>query len=89
MRTLCFGLLLLTLTTAYAQDRPIYDHEHPYKSTQAPKQPDVANEQVITFWTEEPGWHTEVELRNNLTTRDLTVTRHSALPTVASTRCHP
>ncbi len=55
MRTLCFGVLLLTLAAAYAQDRPIYDHEHPYKSTKAPKMPDAANEQVITFWTEDPG----------------------------------
>jgi hypothetical protein len=36
--------------------------------------PDVPNEQEITFWTLEPGWHTEIELRNNIKDRDLTVT---------------
>ena len=31
-------------------------------------------EQFAVYWTEEPGWHTELQLRNNLASGDLTVT---------------
>lgn len=36
--------------------------------------PNVPNEVYVPYWTLEPGWHTGIELRNNLLTGDLTVT---------------
>lgn len=50
-----------------------------------------AFEQYAAYWTTEPGWHTELQLRNNLDPGDLTVTPtlrsasgvETALPPVA------
>jgi hypothetical protein len=75
MRQLCVSLVLMLCVSVSAQTaHQPNDHQHPIKSTHAPKMPDVPNEQEITFWTLEPGWHTEIELRNNIKDRDLTVT---------------
>jgi hypothetical protein len=30
-------------------------------------------EQFVSYWTTEPGWHSELQLRNNLPDRDLSV----------------
>lgn len=32
-----------------------------------------AQEQFAPYWTSEPGWHTELQLRNNLAAQSLTV----------------
>jgi hypothetical protein len=34
----------------------------------------AAQEQFISYWTTEAGWHSEIQLRNNLASQDLTVT---------------
>ncbi len=34
----------------------------------------TAFEQHVAYWTSEPGWRTELQLRNNLDSNDLTVT---------------
>jgi hypothetical protein len=46
------------------------------KERPAPPQPRPKRqlEQFVAFWTIEPGWHTEVQLRNNLVQHELTVT---------------
>jgi hypothetical protein len=39
----------------------------------APPPPATDQEQFLSYWTTEPGWTTELQLRNNLESRDLTV----------------
>ena len=36
--------------------------------------PNIANESFAPYWTAEPGWHTELQLRNNLQDSELLVT---------------
>lgn len=44
-----------------------------------PKLSPAAWEQYAVYWTAEPGWKTEIHLRNNLPTQSLTVTPYSGL----------
>jgi hypothetical protein len=39
-----------------------------------PMHPDEAHETFVPYWTAEPGWHTELQLRNNLDQGELVVT---------------
>jgi len=36
--------------------------------------PSQLQEQFATYWTAEPGWHTDLQLRNNMANQTLTVT---------------
>lgn len=38
------------------------------------RHPDEPHESFAPYWTAEPGWHTELQLRNNLAQGDLVVT---------------
>jgi len=51
----------------------------PWPYAQAPNPPAPHRqpqdyEQYVAYWTAEPGWRTELQLRNNLDPGDLTVT---------------
>src|ERR1700761_5754211 len=67
------GVALLTsigiAACAQAQEKPRQPHA-PYPAQWNPK----AQEQFLSYWTVEPGWSTELEIRNNVAWRDLSVT---------------
>ena len=59
---------------------------------QGPQAESGDHEQVAAYWTTEPGWRTELQLRNSLASEDLTVTpalrsadgKETALPAVVN-----
>lgn len=57
---------------SFAQSKPT----PPAHKTPAPPPPppEVDQEQFISYWTTETGWSTELQLRNNAATQNLTVT---------------
>ena len=80
----CSLLVLVTLfglfqspaaaqTAGAVKPPPATNNPKPASSSPT-KRPDVAHENFAPYWTAELGWHTELQLRNNLTQRDLTVT---------------
>jgi hypothetical protein len=60
---------LLMPPTVIAQRPP-----RPTMPSNIPSRPNLNNEVYVPYWTLEPGWHTEIELRNNLKSSDLQVT---------------
>jgi hypothetical protein len=70
MNRCAFVCLLLLNTFAAAQTLPA-----PPKQPRRPTtRPFVAQELFGSYWTLEPGWHTDLQVRNNLGFRELTVT---------------
>lgn len=47
---------------------------HKISPPQLPQPPAVDQEQFLPYWTTEPGWQSEIQLRNNQQSADLTVT---------------
>ncbi|MCI0621409.1 MAG: hypothetical protein L0387_07030 [Acidobacteria bacterium] len=78
--SLIFPLLLFTLmsglhaqTSASGSDPS--QHDKPKNPALLARLREVSKfEQFAAYWTTEPGWHTELQMRNNLSNRDLTVT---------------
>jgi hypothetical protein len=63
-------LIVLLTITAKGQSAP-----SPQNLPHSIKPPIPADqEQFISYWTTETGWHSEIQLRNNLAAQDLTVT---------------
>ena len=58
------------ITAALAQSTP--KTSSPQQATNTPQPAD--QEQFVSYWTTEPGWNTELQLRNNLESDDLVVT---------------
>ena len=56
---------------------------------QPPQLPSVDQEQFIPYWTTETGWHSELQLRNNLTDQDLTVIPALRMPDGVETALAP
>ena len=54
-----------------------------------PPLPAVAQQQAISYWTTETGWHSELQLRNNAVGQDLTVTPALRLASGAETSLAP
>ena len=81
-------LLLATVTTTAQRPQPKFPKPGT-RVTLADWKP-TQQEVVAAYWTLEPGWNTELEIRNNLLERKLTVTpvlrtatgREIALPDV-------
>jgi hypothetical protein len=73
-----FAVLFLAalVSLALAQPRSVFGQSSPKapspQQLAKPPQP-VDQEQFISYWTTEPGWNTELLLRNNLESSDLTV----------------
>jgi hypothetical protein len=68
-----FGLLLvipLASQPGFAQSSPPTRKAPP----PPPSPPATDQEQFIAYWTTETGWHSELQLRNNIVGQDLTVT---------------
>lgn len=65
----------LTLRAGFAQSSDLQagsaTHKRVLKPVAVPFQP---QEQFAPYWTSEPGWHTELQLRNNMAQQTLTVT---------------
>jgi hypothetical protein len=72
--TLLFLAALVSL--ALAQPRAVFGQSSPKNASPQqlakPPQP-VDQEQFVSYWTTEPGWGTELHLRNNLESSNLTV----------------
>lgn len=67
----CAAYLLLCFMNAGAQQNQDLPHtSYPYPAQWAPK----PQELFLSYWTVEPGWSTELEVRNNVAWRDLVVT---------------
>jgi hypothetical protein len=83
-----FVLLLLipiVSDSTFAQSPPITRKVPP----PPPAPPAVDQEQVISYWTTETGWTSELQLRNNAVAQDLTVTPALRLPDGAETLLAP
>ena len=67
------AVLLLTLTSpAKLKSQTVPGPQSAPHSGTPPLPAD--QEQFISYWTTEAGWHSELELRNNIAAQDLTVT---------------
>jgi hypothetical protein len=57
---------LLFVPSSFAQQQP--------KTSGIKVPPVLRQEMVVPYWTLEPGWHTDLEIRNNNATHPITVT---------------
>ena len=65
-------LVLLSFSVAaFSQQKEI--PPRPTAPSHPPARPNLNNEAYVPYWTLEPGWHSEIELRNNIKSRDLQV----------------
>jgi len=73
------SVLFLDFVIAFsaAQAQRLTPTQHP---------PAGPQEVFAPYWTTEPGWETELQLKNNLASGRLTVTRSSDLPTARNFR---
>jgi hypothetical protein len=63
--------LCLSCPGIFAQNpEPVHKPHPPYPAEWKP----TPQELFLSYWTVEPGWSTELEVRNNVAWRDLTVT---------------
>jgi hypothetical protein len=67
------GLFLFSASALRAQDGPPAHPPKPKLLGPAKWEP-VAREVSSAYWTLEPGWSTTLEMRNNLTSHELTIT---------------
>lgn len=75
-----FSVLILCAVVSFAQQPPV-SQGRPVESTD--------QEQMISYWTTESGWQSELELRNNLAAGNLTVTLALRLPDGTETTLSP
>lgn len=71
-RFLILIMILNLMPTRGASGQSAAVPQSPPHSSKPPVPAD--QEQFISYWTTETGWHSELQLRNNLATQDLTVT---------------
>jgi hypothetical protein len=69
---LSLGVFLSISSSVFGQQpsTPPPPHGHPT----APPPPAVDQQQMVAYWTTETGWNSELQLRNNALSQDLTVT---------------
>ena len=75
-----FSVLILCSVVSFTQQPPV-SQGRPVESTD--------QEQMISYWTTESGWQSELELRNNLAAGNLTVTLALRLPDGTETTLSP
>src|ERR1700676_3569206 len=80
-------LFLCTASCAFAQQPPTPPppHERPIPA----QLPAVDQQQAIAYWTTETGWNSELQLRNNALSQNLTVTPALRLADGAETSLAP
>ena len=92
---LCVSLAILCsyfVTAVFAQDaKPVTQQPQPNNAAlPAAKVPTIKNfEHYASYWTSEPGWDTELRLKNNLPSTSLTVTPVLRLPSGEETSLTP
>ncbi len=85
-----FSLLLITLLVATASASPQGSSGPPKLPPHVRSQPDaVDQERTLAYWTTETGWGSELQLRNNATAQNLTVTPVLRSPDGAETPLAP
>ena len=83
--SLAFFLCIASSVLAQQPSTPPPPHGHPT----APPLPAVDQQQVVVYWTTETGWNSELQLRNNALSQDLTVTPVLRLADGAETSLTP